>query len=368
MAATRTQLSQAYPIGAHVDEDGRLQLGGCDAVELAREFGTPSYVVVEDDLRARAQTFVEAFRARTTNFDVLFASKAFPCTAVYRVLAHEGISCDVASGGELALALRGGFDPSRIYMHGNAKSLDELRLGPSVGRRAHRGRQRRRGRAPGGGRRRRAGAARAAARHAGRARRDERQDLDGSGGLEVRVLDGRRARRDRACAGQRSAGSRRPARPHRLADPRARSVSPRDRGARAARRLRYVQPRRGTRRGLHGRPAATADRRIRRGEGRHGASRPGSREAHPRRARSRARRQLDRDALHGPERQAQRLDVGRRRRRDVRQPAADALWIGVRGAGRRSLRRRHHRATDGQALRVRRRDRARGAAQRSARR
>ena len=126
MLPTRTQLSQAYPLGSRLDEDGRLQLGGCDAIELAREFGTPAYIVVEDDLRARAQTFVEAFRARTQDFDVLFASKAFPCTAVYRVLAEEGIACDVASGGELALALRGGFDPARIYMHGNAKSVAEL--------------------------------------------------------------------------------------------------------------------------------------------------------------------------------------------------------------------------------------------------
>ena len=133
MLPTRTQLSQAYPIGSRIDEDGRLQLGGCDAVELAREFGTPAYIVVEDDLRARAQTFVEAFRARTADFDVLFASKAFPCTAVYRVLAEEGIACDVASGGELALALRGGFDPARIYMHGNAKSVDELRQARAAG-------------------------------------------------------------------------------------------------------------------------------------------------------------------------------------------------------------------------------------------
>src|SRR5215218_60969 len=133
MPATRTQLSQAYPIGSRLDEDGRLQIGGCDAADLAREFGTPAYIVSEEDLRARAQTFVEAFRARTKDFDVLFASKAFPCTAVYRVLAEEGISCDVASGGELALALRGGFDPARIYLHGNAKSLDELREARAAG-------------------------------------------------------------------------------------------------------------------------------------------------------------------------------------------------------------------------------------------
>ncbi len=133
MPATRAQLSQAYPIGSRLDEDGRLQIGGCDAVELAREFGTPAYIVAADDLRARAQTFVEAFRARTKDFDVLFASKAFPCTAVLRVLAQEGIACDVASGGELALALRGGFDPARIYLHGNAKSVDELRFARASG-------------------------------------------------------------------------------------------------------------------------------------------------------------------------------------------------------------------------------------------
>jgi diaminopimelate decarboxylase len=65
-------------------------------------------------------------RACHDDFDVLFASKAFPCTAAYRLFAAEGIACDVASGGELALALRGGFDPARIYLHGNAKSLSEL--------------------------------------------------------------------------------------------------------------------------------------------------------------------------------------------------------------------------------------------------
>ena len=126
MAATGQQLSHAYPLGSRLDERGRLQLGGCDALEIAHEFGTPAYVVVEDDLRARARAFVDAFAARTADFDVLFASKAFPCTAVYRVLAEEGIGVDVASGGELAMALRGGFDPARIHLHGNAKSAAEL--------------------------------------------------------------------------------------------------------------------------------------------------------------------------------------------------------------------------------------------------
>src|ERR1051325_7849471 len=121
-----TALSHVFPIGSRLNEAGRLEVGGCDTVALAREFGTPAYVYAEDDLRARARAYVEATRARHRDFDVLFASKAFPCTAAYRLFAAEGIACDVASGGELALALRGGFDPARIYLHGNAKSLSEL--------------------------------------------------------------------------------------------------------------------------------------------------------------------------------------------------------------------------------------------------
>ena len=125
--------SHVYPLGTRVNERGRLEIGGCDTVELAREFGTPAYVVAEDDLRDRARAFLEALATRHSDYDVLFASKAFPCTAVYRVLAEEGLACDVASGGELALALRGGFDPARIYLHGNAKSTEELQQALDAG-------------------------------------------------------------------------------------------------------------------------------------------------------------------------------------------------------------------------------------------
>jgi diaminopimelate decarboxylase len=122
-AATLT----VYPGAASV-HDGRLSVGGCDVVELAREYGTPAYVVAEDDLRARAREFVRAMadhhggQAR-----VLFAAKAFPCTAVLRIFAEEGLGVDVASAGELHLARQAGFDPGRMVMHGNAKSLGELR-------------------------------------------------------------------------------------------------------------------------------------------------------------------------------------------------------------------------------------------------
>jgi diaminopimelate decarboxylase len=119
-------VSHVYPLGSRLNERGRLEVGGCDVVELAAEFGTPAYVYAEDDLRARARTFVEALRARTEHFEVIYASKAFPCTAVYRLFDEEGLSADVASGGELHLALAGGMDPARLYMHGNNKSQAEL--------------------------------------------------------------------------------------------------------------------------------------------------------------------------------------------------------------------------------------------------
>jgi diaminopimelate decarboxylase len=132
MAAAQ-QLSHVYPMGTRVNDRGVLEVGGCDTLELAREFGTPCYVVAEDDVRARARTFVEAFRARTESFEVVFASKAFPCTAVYRLLWEEGIGSDVAGGGELAMALAAGVDPARIHLHGNAKSRAELRFAREAG-------------------------------------------------------------------------------------------------------------------------------------------------------------------------------------------------------------------------------------------
>ena len=119
-------VSHVYPLGSRLNERGALEVGGCDVLELAAEFGTPAYVYAEDDMRARARAFLEAFRTRTERFEVIYAGKAFPCTAVYRLFSEEGVSADVASGGELHLALAAGVDPKRIYMHGNNKSPAEL--------------------------------------------------------------------------------------------------------------------------------------------------------------------------------------------------------------------------------------------------
>jgi diaminopimelate decarboxylase len=135
-AAARTdpiQGSPVYPLGSRVNERGHLEIGGCDVVELAAEFGTPAYVYAEDDMRSRARAYLDAFRARCDDFEVLFASKAAPFTAAYRLFKEEGFSVDVASGGELHMALRAGYAPERIYMHGNNKTEAELRYAIETG-------------------------------------------------------------------------------------------------------------------------------------------------------------------------------------------------------------------------------------------
>jgi diaminopimelate decarboxylase len=119
--------SPVYPAGSRVNERGHLEVAGCDVVELAEEFGTPAYIYAEDDMRHRAREYVGAFERRTDGFEVIYASKAFPATAAYRLMREEGLSVDVASGGELHMALAADFDSARIHLHGNNKTEAELR-------------------------------------------------------------------------------------------------------------------------------------------------------------------------------------------------------------------------------------------------
>ena len=123
-------LPQLWPETVARDEQGRLTVAGLDVVSLARDFGTAAYVVDEQDFRARARAFrdgfADAFAQVCGGADVYYAGKAFLCTAVARWVAEEGLSLDVCSGGELAVAARAGFPPERIGFHGNNKSLDEI--------------------------------------------------------------------------------------------------------------------------------------------------------------------------------------------------------------------------------------------------
>ena len=108
--------------------DGELVIGGVPATQLAADFGTPAYVIDEGYLRQRARDYRDGLTARWPNSRVYFASKSFPSTPVYRVMAEEGIGVDVAGGGEIVMALAAGFDGADLLLHGNAKTDAELRM------------------------------------------------------------------------------------------------------------------------------------------------------------------------------------------------------------------------------------------------
>jgi diaminopimelate decarboxylase len=113
--------------------DGRLTIGGVALADVAAEFGTPAFVVDEQGLRETAREYLREFTSRHERTDVHFASKALPCAPVTRILAEEGLGCDVASAGELAIALAAGFDPEHILLHGNAKSDLDMQMALEAG-------------------------------------------------------------------------------------------------------------------------------------------------------------------------------------------------------------------------------------------
>ena len=116
------------PRSASVDEHGRCLLGGIALDDLAERFGTPLYVYDEAEIRGRCREYVEGFPG-----GVAYATKAFLCVAMARVVAEEGLDLDVATGGELNLALHAGVAPERIVFHGNNKSEAELETALRVG-------------------------------------------------------------------------------------------------------------------------------------------------------------------------------------------------------------------------------------------
>ncbi|RKT57295.1 diaminopimelate decarboxylase [Saccharothrix australiensis] len=114
---------RVWPRNAARGEDGAVALAGVDVRALAEEYGTPLFVMDEGDFRSRCRDHAEAFGDPA---QVHYASKAFLSVAVARWVAEEGLSIDVCSGGELAIALRAEFPPERIALHGNNKSVAEL--------------------------------------------------------------------------------------------------------------------------------------------------------------------------------------------------------------------------------------------------
>ncbi|MBN1458513.1 MAG: diaminopimelate decarboxylase [Armatimonadetes bacterium] len=111
-----------------INEEGILEIGGCSAVELAREFGTPLYVVDEQCLRDTCRAYRQAFQPRYPKFHISFSSKVFTTMAVCRIVSQEGLGVDVSSGGELFTALEAGVPAETIVMHGSNKSQAEMEM------------------------------------------------------------------------------------------------------------------------------------------------------------------------------------------------------------------------------------------------
>ncbi|HLS91275.1 MAG TPA: diaminopimelate decarboxylase [Limnochordia bacterium] len=119
--------------GSMAIEDGRLKIGGCDVVQLAKEFGTPLYVVDEAMFRSRCREYRAGLSAVYPKSRVIYAGKALLNAAICRIVEQEGLALDVVSGGELYTALHAGFPADRIYFHGNNKSIEELEMALDAG-------------------------------------------------------------------------------------------------------------------------------------------------------------------------------------------------------------------------------------------
>jgi len=122
-----------YPHTTLHNAAGHLEIGGCDVVGLAREYGTPLFIYDEQTLRDQCRAYRKAFGALTDLYEIVYASKAFSCRAMCELVAQEGLSLDVATGGELAAARAAGFPLGRVYFHGNNKSPAEIAFGLDLG-------------------------------------------------------------------------------------------------------------------------------------------------------------------------------------------------------------------------------------------
>lgn len=129
--------ASVWPAGADRDEHGVLRIGGVDAAALRAQFGTPLYVIDEDDVRARARRVLDAFTRAAgrhgAQVRVYYAGKAFLSTEIARWVSAEGLALDVCTAGELAIALAAQIDPARLGFHGNNKSVAELERAVEIG-------------------------------------------------------------------------------------------------------------------------------------------------------------------------------------------------------------------------------------------
>ncbi|AFK86239.1 diaminopimelate decarboxylase [Thermoanaerobacterium aotearoense SCUT27] len=111
-----------------INSKGHLEIAGCDTVKIAKQYGTPLYVIDEELLRENCRSFYNGFKKNYPGNEVIYASKAFMTTAICKIIEEENLGLDVVSGGELYTALKADFPVQNIYFHGNNKSMDELTM------------------------------------------------------------------------------------------------------------------------------------------------------------------------------------------------------------------------------------------------
>jgi diaminopimelate decarboxylase len=122
-----------FPLTSRTNTLHHLEIGGCDVVTLAREFGTPLYVFDDEHLRARALEIRDAFQARWQNSLILYATKAYFSPYLARIYKDSGLGIDVTSEGELEIARRVDFPRSKVYLHGNNMTSAEIRAALAMG-------------------------------------------------------------------------------------------------------------------------------------------------------------------------------------------------------------------------------------------
>ena len=117
------------PVTAEINKDSKISIGGCDVSELKSKYNTPLYIIDVATVKKQCRDYLKFFTFGDFDSEISYASKAFCTIPMCQAVKKEGLSIDVSTGGELYIALKSGFEPEKIYFHGNNKSADEIKFG-----------------------------------------------------------------------------------------------------------------------------------------------------------------------------------------------------------------------------------------------
>ncbi|MBN1298636.1 MAG: diaminopimelate decarboxylase [Actinobacteria bacterium] len=118
-----------FPVTAAINDERKITIGGCDVEDLKAKYATPLYIVDIATVKKQCSDYLKYFTFEDFSSEIIYASKAFCTIAMCQLIKQQGLSIDVSTGGELFIAIRSGFDPKKIYFHGNNKSIDEINFG-----------------------------------------------------------------------------------------------------------------------------------------------------------------------------------------------------------------------------------------------